>query len=671
MKKTVKRSIYILLSVMFCLALLSPLASAATDSSRSYNFQLTVNGGTVATVSEGEEITLEVLLERTDGGKTGSYAMYSMQDEIIFNGYHFSLVESSKRVADGYDFNVRTLEDGIRQRVILSRMTLKDEGVETPDSMVIATFNLKTLQPVQGAAIISNAYKVNSKIGDTYITTANDVTVTVSGTGPVAYAVTFKGGVGATGTPPSIGSKASGESFTLPANTFTRDGYTFAGWNDGTNTYAAGSTYTMPAHTVTFTVQWTKSTGGGGGGGGGAPPEEPKDETEIIDLPVVIEGSTATLVIEEQELSNLLAGKAAAGPVTMDFSTEKISSLNIPATALKTVNQAAQTGAKPVEGLRVALPKGSIEFDATALNALAKTADEGNLTISINDAANTLTDEQKAVVKDNPVYDIRVETDTGKAVDLKGTITVYLPYELKAGQVSAGVVVYYVDSNGSIVNMKAEYDPVKKMAYFTTDHLSIYMVDYDESLVQISPMDRYVDVDPSAWYYEAVQFAIERGLFVGTSETTFEPNTAMSRAMLVTVLWRLEDSPAATSASTFKDVAIDAWYANAVAWANANEIVSGYGGGLFGPNDNITREQMAVILRRYAEFKGYNVTATDNLTLFTDAQDVSDWALTGMKWAVAEKLISGMTTTTLVPQGNATRAQVASILMRYIVNIVE
>lgn len=145
----------------------------------------------------------------------------------------------------------------------------------------------------------------------------------------------------------------------------------------------------------------------------------------------------------------------------------------------------------------------------------------------------------------------------------------------------------------------------------------------------------------------------------------------MSRAMLVTVLWRLEDSPAATSASTFKDVAIDAWYANAVAWANANEIVSGYGGGLFGPNDNITREQMAVILRRYAEFKGYNVTATDNLTLFTDAQDVSDWALTGMKWAVAEKLISGMTTTTLVPQGNATRAQVASILMRYIVNIVE
>ena len=178
-------------------------------------------------------------------------------------------------------------------------------------------------------------------------------------------------------------------------------------------------------------------------------------------------------------------------------------------------------------------------------------------------------------------------------------------------------------------------------------------------------------MDKSAWYYDAVEFALRKGLFVGTSDTTFEPNTAMSRAMLVTVLWRMEGEPAVTAANAFTDVVGNAWYAKPVLWANANNIVSGYGGGLFGPNDNITREQMAAVLNRYAGFKGIDVSAADSLADFTDAGRVSDWALAGMKWAVGEKLITGMTTTTLVPQGNATRAQVASILMRYIENVVE
>ena len=668
--RTVKRCIIVLLGLIIGLALLSPAVYAATDSSRSYNFQLTVNGGYTATVAVGDEITLEVVLERTDGGKSGSYAMYSMQDEIIYDSTYFSLVESSKSVAGGYDFNVSTMDDGIRKRVILSRLETSSDGVDTPDRLTIASFNLKTLQPVQGISIISKDYKVNSKSADTYITTANDVSVTITGGGPVTYAITFKGGPGATGMAPTMASKAAGESFTLPANTFTREGYTFAGWSDGTKTYAAGATYTMPAHAVTFTAQWTKSAagGGGGGGGGGALPGQPKAETEKpLEVPVTIQGSTATLAIEEQELSSLLAESAAAGPVTLDFSaaTEKISSLNIPAGALQTINQAVRTTGRADEGLKVALSKGAIEFDAAALNSASAAAGTGHLSITI-DEASSLTQEQKAVVQDNPVYDIRVEADTGKAIDFKGTITVYLPYELKAGQSPDGVVVYYVDASGNLVNMQAKYDPVTKMAYFTTTHLSVYMIVYEESAVHICPSARYIDVDQSQWYHEAVDFAIENGLFVGTSDTTFEPNTAMSRAMLVTVLWRLEGNPAVSAAGSFADVAGNAWYANAVAWASANKIVSGYGNGLFGPNDNITREQMAAVLRGYAEFKGYDVAAADNLTAFSDAGDVSAWALTSMKWAVAEKLIGGMTATTLAPRGNATRAQVATILMRFI-----
>lgn len=668
MIKTTIRNIHILLSLLLCFILFCPAVSAAAGSQRSYNLDLTVNGDYNAVVNVGDEITLQVKLERTDAGKSGSYALYAVQDEIIYDSSYFSLIESSKIVADGYDFNLR--DSGNGKCIIISRLSYEPQGIVTADSLVIATFRLKVLAGGGKAVeIISRNYKISTEDSTTTDTiTSNNVNVTISGTAvPTTYAVTFKGGTDATGTAPAMANKAAGESFILPANTFTREGYTFAGWYDGTKTYAAGSTYTMPAHAVTFTAQWTKSAAGGGGGGG-ALPGQPKAETEKpLEVPVNIQGSTATLAIEEQELSSLLAESAAAGPVTLDFSaaTEKISSLNIPAGALQTINQAVRTSGKADEGLKVALSKGAIEFDAAALNSASAAAGTGHLSITI-DEASSLTQEQKAVVQDNPVYDIRVEADTGKAIDFKGTITVYLPYELKAGQSPDGVVVYYVDARGNLVNMQAKYDPVTKMAYFTTTHLSVYMIVYEESAVHICPSARYIDVDQSQWYHEAVDFAIENGLFVGTSDTTFEPNTAMSRAMLVTVLWRLEGNPAVSAAGSFADVAGNAWYANAVAWASANKIVSGYGNGLFGPNDNITREQMAAVLRGYAEFKGYDVAAADNLTAFSDAGDVSAWALTSMKWAVAEKLIGGMTATTLAPRGNATRAQVATILMRFI-----
>jgi uncharacterized repeat protein (TIGR02543 family) len=674
MIKAIKSNIRILLSLVLCFILFFPAIPAAADSRRSYNLRLTVNGGSSAEVNTGDEITLQVKLERTDEGKSGSYALYAVQDEIIFDSGYFSLLESGKTVADGYSFNVRDMDGGKSKCVILSRVVGagQPEGIETEDSLVIAEFRLKVLAGEdETVEIKSRNYKISTEDSTTTdIITSNNVSVTVSSsTVPETYTVTFKGGPDAAGTAPAMANKAAGERFTLPANPFTRPGYTFAGWNDGTETYAAGSIYTMPAHAVTFTAQWTKlpdEGSPGGGDGGGTLPGQPKPETKKPpEVPVTIEGSTATLSTEEQEIRSLLAGSTATGPVTLDLSTaaEKISSLNIPAGALQTINQVIRTPGKTDESLKIALSKGAIEFDAAALNSVSAAVKE-NLTIII-DEAGTLTQEQKEVVKDNPVYDIRVETDTGTVIDLNGTLTIYLPYELKPGQSPDGVVVYYVDADGNLVNMQAKYDPVTKMAYFTTTHLSIYIIDYDESAVHVCPSERYLDVNQSMWYHEAIDFVIEKGLFVGTSETTFEPNSPMSRAMLVTVLWRLEWSPSVLDAGSFEDVAYNAWYANAVAWAGANKIISGYGNRLFGPNDNITREQMAAILYRYAEHKDYNVMPAGNLNAFTDAKDVSAWALPGMKWAVGEGLIAGTAKTTLEPGGNATRAQVAMILMRF------
>ena len=180
------------------------------------------------------------------------------------------------------------------------------------------------------------------------------------------------------------------------------------------------------------------------------------------------------------------------------------------------------------------------------------------------------------------------------------------------------------------------------------------------------PEDRelFTDVAEGAWYAEAVQYVYENGMMNGTSETMFSPDETTTRAMIVTILHRLENAPAASS-SDFTDVAAGSYYADAVAWAAANGIVNGVSETSFAPDNPITREQLAAILYRYAQFKGYDVTADGNLDAYTDAAQISNYAAAAMQWANAEGLLTGVTATTLNPQGSATRAQVATILMRF------
>lgn len=179
---------------------------------------------------------------------------------------------------------------------------------------------------------------------------------------------------------------------------------------------------------------------------------------------------------------------------------------------------------------------------------------------------------------------------------------------------------------------------------------------------------------PNNWAHAGIDFCVENGLFAGTSATTFSPDGNMTRAMLVTVLYRLEGQPAVTASNPFSDVANDQWFTNAIIWAADKGVVSGVGGGKFNPDGNITREQIATIMYRYAEYKSYDVSATADLKPFPDETDVSAWAYKALAWANAEGLVSGVGangTSYLQPLGNATRAQVAAILMRYVKNIAE
>lgn len=172
----------------------------------------------------------------------------------------------------------------------------------------------------------------------------------------------------------------------------------------------------------------------------------------------------------------------------------------------------------------------------------------------------------------------------------------------------------------------------------------------------------FSDVKSGNWFYDAVKYAYAQGLMTGTSATTFAPNGTMNRAMIVTVLYRLEKSPAVTGASKFTDVPAGQWYSDAVAWAAANKIVNGYDETTFGPMNAVTREQMAAILFRYEQYKGMDtVTLEDNLAKFPDKDKISGYAVPALNWAVGQKVINGNADGTLDPTGTATRAQVAQI----------
>lgn len=180
----------------------------------------------------------------------------------------------------------------------------------------------------------------------------------------------------------------------------------------------------------------------------------------------------------------------------------------------------------------------------------------------------------------------------------------------------------------------------------------------------------FSDVSESDWFYKGVSYVVENGMMNGVGENQFAPNAPLTREMLAVVLYNMEKQPESTGVNPFADVKADMWYTDAIVWANANGIVAGYDDSTFGLGDSITREQLATILYRYAQLKGYDVTEKADLTGYTDSESISDYAVEAMQWANANGIVNGMTETTLAPQGTATRAQVATMLMNFCENVV-
>lgn len=269
-----------------------------------------------------------------------------------------------------------------------------------------------------------------------------------------------------------------------------------------------------------------------------------------------------------------------------------------------------------------------------------------------------------------PTYTVTTGTTSN------GTVTVNPKNPTKGSTVTVNVTpndgyqldtLTVTDANGKKVEVKKKTDteytftmPASKVT------VSAAFVEIPEEPTPSVP--QFTDVSEGAWYYDAVRYVCEKGMMNGVAEGVFAPNSTTNRAMLVTILYRLENEPA-VHGSSFTDVPSGQWYTNAVAWAAANGIVNGVTDTTFAPNSPITREQMAAILYRYAAWKGCDVSGQIDLSGYTDAASVSAYAKEALAWANAEGLITGVTDTTLRPAGSAVRAQAATILMRLCENV--
>jgi hypothetical protein len=354
---------------------------------------------------------------------------------------------------------------------------------------------------------------------------------------------------------------------------------------------------------------------------------------------------------------------------------------------------AVVTNALPGDTTQVSSYTGIISAtDAGTYTAAAATLSDSNYTLTEGSGINnewtiaaatpTIVLTDKSVIKTGrPItIDAAIVTGVAGGTTPDGTVT-YTYYTdsacttltyagtKNAGTAPVDVGTYYVKAN---IAASGNYETnssqaatltIKKVGNTRTKHAVEELFFPDESN-WVCP---FADINENDWFYTAVEYVNSNGLMNGTNETTFEPNLKTTRAMITAILWRMEGQPEAKAASSFTDVEDETWYSAAIHWAAENKIVKGYDASSFDPSGNITHEQLATILYRYAQYKGYNVSVSENanLLLYHDAFDISEYAIPAIQWAYGAGLINGRTKNALVPQDSATRAETAVLLQRF------
>ena len=446
--------------------------------------------------------------------------------------------------------------------------------------------------------------------------TSAAATLTVNDPAPTTYTITadvdpVEAGtvtVNGSGTSASV---AAGSPVTL--NAAANEGYRFTGWMENDQQVSTNATYTFNANgDRTLTAKFEKKVTG------------VTLNTETLEL---FTGGSATLTatVEPSDAANqnVTWQSDNANVATVEGGTVTAVSAGT-ATITVTTEDGAKTATCTVTVSRYSSGGGPTTYAITAPDA-----ENGTVRVSPSRASRGTT------------VTITVTPDEG--------------YELESLTV--------LDSRDNEITLTDKGDG-KYTFTMPSGHVTV-----EASFAEIAPEPLpFGDVDDGDWFADAVRFVYENGMMNGVSETDFAPHATTSRSMIVTILYRLEGEPVVDDAMDFTDVAGDAYYAEAVRWAASEGIVGGYGGGLFGSDDAVTREQLAVILYRYAVYKGYDVSIGEdtNILSYADFADLSEYAIPAMQWACGAGIVNGTSESTLTPQGEATRAQVAAMLMRFL-----
>ena len=439
---------------------------------------------------------------------------------------------------------------------------------------------------------------------------------------------------------------------------------------DQTVTEGSTATFTVTAsagedgNTDTLTYQWQQSTGSGGTwtdiSGATSASYTTKATTTSMSgdqyrcvvtgaaSRVSVVSSAAALTVTAKPTYTITVSQTAGGTATADKTTaaagETVTLAATPDSGYHFDGWNVASNNVTIQDNQFTMPAGNVEIQAIFARNSSGSSDP---TYSVSLPSQVTGGELKLSRR----YAEKGETVTLTAIPDEG-------YELDTLMVT--------DSKGK------EIDLTHKGGNEYTFKMPAGRVEIEVSFREIEVELPFTDVPEGAWYEDAAAYVYEHGLMAGTSTTTFAPDATTSRSMIATILWRMAGSPVVNYAMDYTDVAQGQWYSEAIRWAASEGIVGGYGNGLFGTNDPITREQFAAMLYRFAQEQGYDVSIGENTNIlsYTDVADLSEYAISAMQWAVGAGIINGTGDgSTLSPQGQATRAQVAVILTRYCENV--
>ena len=618
------------------------LSASATELIKTYNGEaqnVTFTAGTLdlSDITINTTYVMTTDASQTEPKNVGTYAVsYVIDDERYEGDGNFTLVINKATVTVSADAISKEYGEEPEYKLIVS------DNVAGIDADVIKTF----------AEFASDGAAKTANVGEYDIT----VTLTTESDENCNYVVNTEANGKLTVTPATLTVNVEDMSREYGAENPTELKYTITGFkNDETAEILTGSLAPVYAETIGTDVATYE---------------------DVITAAGTLENGNYTVQIAyaDGEAADLTITKI---PVTASKGTARSSYLTIKFDkAVEGVTFTVTDGTNPVEITSVTA---SSDNKTYTLKGSFSTSVTYTVTPALTSETHEITSEPLSIKPTSSggggggggssaptIYTVKFETDGGSEIDsvkVTKNKTVDEPTApTKDGYTFGG---WYTDKE-----LKTAYDFDTKVTKGFTLYAKWTEIEKEpeDTDTHNCPSETFADLDTAAWYHLDTDYAIENGIFKGVTETTFAPNDKLTRAMLVTVLYRVEGEPATNRSIPFADVDMGAYYANAVSWAKQNGIVNGVSETEFAPNDNITREQIAAIMHRYAQYKGYDVSVGENTNIlsYDDFDNISEYAIASMQYAVGSGLMKGKTASTLNPKDNATRAEIAAILHRFI-----